>query len=75
MRMGYAAADYAGKPVIAIVNTWSGATSAARFRERRSTMSSAACYGRADFRSGCRRSAWRKSMVRARDDAISHSWR
>src|SRR5512144_82658 len=35
MQMGYAAADYAGKPVIAIVNTWSDANQChAHFKSR-----------------------------------------
>jgi dihydroxy-acid dehydratase len=35
MQMGYAAADYAGKPVIAVVNTWSDANQChAHFKQR-----------------------------------------
>jgi len=50
--MGYDKSDYAGKPVIAIINTWSdNQPPATRISARAPRKSSAACGRRADFRS------------------------
>jgi dihydroxyacid dehydratase/phosphogluconate dehydratase len=58
MQMGYGREDYAGKPVIAIVNAWSDAQQChAHFKTRVSRTSSAARCRPAAFRSSCPPSA------------------
>ena len=55
MQMGYGPADWAGKPVIAIINTWSDINQCHAHFSSASTTSSAACCRREASRSSCRR--------------------